>query len=73
MSKNFIENLKGIMNNRTHVHHSHITGEIIGYAHSYCNQKVRQNYPKIAVVTHFFSSKRSESWCLENKRYFYRR
>ena len=50
MSKNFIENVKGIMNNRTHVHHSHITGEIIGYTHSYCNQKVRENYPKITVI-----------------------
>ena len=46
MPKNFIENLKGIMKNRTHVHHSHITGETIGYAHSYYNQKVREIYPK---------------------------
>ena len=39
VSKNFIQNIKGIMNNKTHIHHSHITGEIIGYSHSYCNQK----------------------------------
>ena len=52
MPKNFIENLKGIMKNRTHVHHSHITDETIGYAHSYCNQKVREIYPKITVVAH---------------------
>ena len=39
VSKNFIQNIKGIMNNKTHIHHSHITGEIIGYSHSYYNQK----------------------------------
>ena len=74
MSKNLIDNLKGIMKNRTHIHHSHISGEIIGYAHSYCNYKVRENQTKISVVAHnlfrfdfFFLG-----WCLENKRYYYR-
>ena len=43
MSKNFIENLKGIMNNKIHIHYSHINGDIIGYTHGYCNQKVREN------------------------------
>ena len=52
MSKNSTENLKGIIKNRTDVHHSHITGKITGYAHSYCNQKVREDYPKITVVPH---------------------
>ena len=78
MSKNFIENLEGIMKNKTHIHHSHITGEVIGYAHSCCNLKVRENKPKMTVVSHnlfrldFFFIKRTEDWCLENKRYFYR-
>ena len=48
----FIDNLKRIMKNTTHVHHSHISGEIIGYAHSYCNYKVRVNQTKISVVAH---------------------
>ena len=52
MSKNDIDNLKGIMKNRTHVNHSHISGEIIGYAHRYCNYKVRENQTKISVVAH---------------------
>ena len=39
VSKNFIQNIKGIMNDKTPIHHSHITGEIIGYSHSYCNEK----------------------------------
>ena len=52
MSKNFIENLKGIMKNKIHIHHSHISEEVIGYLHSYCNLKVRENKSKITVVAH---------------------
>ena len=40
------------MKNKTHIHYSHISGEIIGYAHSYCNLKVRENQTKISVVAH---------------------
>ena len=52
MSKNFVDNLKGIMKNKTHIHHSHISGEFIGYGHSYCNYKVRENKTRISVVAH---------------------
>ena len=31
ISEKFIENIKGILNNKTHIHHSHISGEILGY------------------------------------------
>ena len=30
MFKNFIDNIKCIMRNKTHLHHSHISGEIVG-------------------------------------------
>ena len=43
MSKNFIDNLKGIMENKIHIHHSHISGEIIEYAHRFCHYKVTEN------------------------------
>ena len=49
ISKRFVENLLEIKNV---IHHSHVTGEIIGYAHYYCNEKVRENYLKIPVVVH---------------------
>ena len=52
LSKNFIENLKGIMTNIIQIYHSHITGKIIGYAHSFCNAKVKKNYPKVTVIAH---------------------
>ena len=32
ISKNFIENLKGMMNNKIHLHHSQITSEMSGMA-----------------------------------------
>ena len=33
------------------LHHSHITGKIIGYAHDFCNTKVTEKrFPDIAVV-----------------------
>ena len=49
---NFIENARRIQNNTVQLHHSHVTGEIICYSHSYCNQKIKKNYFKIPVVAH---------------------
>ena len=40
------------MRNKNHIHHSHIAGEIIRYAHSHCNYKVKENKTKISVVAH---------------------
>ena len=42
LSKKFIENLIGIKNVGYVIHHSHVTGEIIVFAHPYCNEKVRE-------------------------------
>ena len=52
LSQKFIENIKAIMENIHCIHHSHVTGEIKGYVHSFCNEKVRENYFKIPVVAH---------------------
>ena len=52
LSTTFIENVKTIMDNSTHIHHSHITGEIIRYSHSFCNLKFRENHYKIPVIAH---------------------
>ena len=44
ISSNFSTNIKNILfNTKVNLHHSHITGEIIGYAHGFCNRKVREN------------------------------
>ena len=52
LSKRFIENLLGIKDEGYIKHHSHITGKFIGFAHPYCNRKVRENYFKTPVVAH---------------------
>ena len=52
-------------NFRTNViHHLHITGEIIGYPHSFCNQKVKE---------FFFLIERSKARRLKSKKSFNRR
>ena len=62
MSKNNIDNIKGIINNKINIHHSHINNEIIGYAHSFCNARVRENKTEFTLFAHnlfrfdFFSS-----------------
>ena len=42
LSKDFIANVRRILNNTVQLHHSHVTGEIIGYTHRYCNQKIKE-------------------------------
>ena len=37
---------------KVHLHHSHITGKIVGYAHNFCNARVRKNNMEIPVTTH---------------------
>ena len=41
-----------IVKNQRVIHHSHVTGKIIGYAHDFCNQKCRENFYTIPVMTH---------------------
>ena len=50
----FMLNLHRMINYKVHVHHSHITGEIIGYAHDFCNWKVRENNFLIPLIGHNF-------------------
>ena len=39
VSEKCVDNVKGLSYSKTHIHHSHITRDIIDYAHSYCNFK----------------------------------
>ena len=32
--------------------HSHVTGEVIGYTHDFCNKKIRENHNLILVFAH---------------------
>ena len=52
ISQKFISNIKAILDNTRCIHHAHVTGEIHGYAHTFCNEKVTENYFKIPVVAY---------------------
>ena len=42
------------MNVKINLHHSRITGKIIGYVHDFCNQQVRENNDVIPCIAHNF-------------------
>ena len=43
-----------ILNVKIHLHHSHVTGKILGYTHDFCNEKVRENKDVFSYVAHNF-------------------
>ena len=51
---NFFESVHRIINVKIHLHHSHVTGKIIGYAHDFCNVKVRVNQNQFSCIAHNF-------------------
>ena len=43
-----------IINVKIHLHHSHVAGEIKGYAHDFCNWTIRENYDVVPCIAHNF-------------------
>ena len=43
VTEKFFTNMINIMDRKIHLHHSHLTGQIYGYLHSFSNSKVREN------------------------------
>ena len=43
-----------LINVKIHLHHSHITGEIKGYSHDFCNWIVRENRDVVSCIAHNF-------------------
>ena len=41
-----------VFNVKAHLHHSHLTGNIIGYAHDFCNAKVLENKDMMTCIAH---------------------
>ena len=50
----FINRLYRVINYKVVIHHSHVIGEIIGYAHDFCNWQIRQNNYIIPLIGHNF-------------------
>ena len=53
-TNNLFENVHKIINVKVHLHHSHVIGEVIGYANDFCNLKVRENKDVISCIAHNF-------------------
>ena len=72
-SKKFFNHVHNQITQKIHLHHSHITGEIKGYAHDFCNRKVveleKQEIPCIAHnlfgfdFWFFMKGFSTTSWC----------
>ena len=47
---NFFVSAHRIISVKIHLHHSHVTGKIIGYAHDFSNMKVRENQNQFSWI-----------------------
>ena len=72
-SKIFFQHVHNQITHKVHLHHSHITGQIIGYSHSFCNKRIVElEKPEIPCIAHnlfgfefwfFMKSFSTTSWC----------
>ena len=53
-TKDLFVDVHKIVNVKIHLHHSHVTGKIIGYVHDFCNWQVRENYDVVSCIAHNF-------------------
>ena len=51
---NLFTSVHRIINAKIHLHHSHVTGEVKGYAHDFCNWTVRENNDIVPCIAHNF-------------------
>ena len=53
-TNNFFRNVYHVIKVKMHLHHSHVTGEILGYVHNFCNWRVRENKTEFVMFAHNF-------------------
>ena len=53
-TKGMFTNFYRAINAKVHLHHSHVSGEIFGHSHDFCNWKVRENKLEIPLIGHNF-------------------
>ena len=51
---NLFESVHRVINVKIHLHDFHVTGKILGYAHDFCNMKVRENQNQFSCIIHNF-------------------
>ena len=69
----FFLQIHALIKGKAHLHHSHITGEIIGYTHDFCNTRVTEksnsDIPFIAHnffgfgIFYFLKTYVASAWC----------
>ena len=52
VTKYFFRNVRDLIYGGYVIHHSHVTGKVIGYAHDFCNKKIRENHNLIPAFAH---------------------
>ena len=52
VSKNFFDAVLNLLYNDIVIYYPHLNGEIFGYAHDFCNQKVKESRSPILVIAH---------------------
>ena len=72
-TSSFFINIHRLMKMKIHLHHSHVTYKILGYAHDFCNTKVTEKTePDISVIAHnlfgfdlyyFIKGYIASAWC----------
>ena len=72
-SKKIFQHVHNQITHKVHLHHSHITGQIIGCSHSFCNKQVLElERPEIPCIAHnlfgfdfwfFMKGFSTTSWC----------
>ena len=50
----FMKELCRVVNYKVHIHHSHVTGNIHGYSHDFCNWKIREYQLFVPLIGHNF-------------------
>ena len=74
-TNNFFIHVHRLIKGKVHLHHSHITGEIIGYSHDFCNTTViEKSNAEIPFIAHnffgfdlfyFMQTYIASAWCLK--------
>ena len=52
VTETFFKSVRNLLYGTYVIHHYHVTGEIVGYAHDFCNKKLRKNQSLIPVFAH---------------------
>ena len=53
-TRRFLSKFYKVLTSKINIHHSHVTGEIYGHAHDFCNWQVRENYTTVSLIGHNF-------------------